>query len=253
MPRRSSQLESNSNESIPSTEEETIASRTRSRRSGVVPPPAVVAPVPRAPRAPRAPRVVTPPKRSSSPPQVVLKEKTKNCVDFYKKLTTVKNLNKLDKIFTKLIYEAKFNKILDIVFKFNTDFKQIKDNILDCRINYINTIISDIKRKNESDKMDAIEKELTDFYMAFRETSYKKFNYLILEHDKNDNFKDSVSSEPLTQLEKELKFNQSSVFQGFNENFKKLENQLVRLTNIYAEGNMCINTYSKFFKNVIKI
>jgi hypothetical protein len=253
MPRRSSHLESNSNEPIPSTGEETIASRTRSRTSGVAPTPTVVAPVPRAPRAPRAPRIATPPRRSLSPPQVVLKEKTKSCVDFYKKLTQQKNLNKLDKIFSKLIDEAKFNTILDIVFKFNNDFKQIKDNILDCRFNYINSITPDTKRRRISNELKAIEEELTEFYMNFRETSYEKFNYLILNHDKNDNFKDSVSSEPLTQLEKDLKINQSFVFQGLNDNFKELENQLVRLTNIYAEGNMCINTYSKFFKNVIQI
>jgi len=252
MPRRSSQIESNSNEQIPSSGEETISSRTRSRISGVAPTPVVVAPVPRAPRA-AAPRVVTPPKRSLSPPQVVLREKTKSCVDFYKKLTAQKNLNKLDKIFSKLINEAKFNTILDIVFKFNNDFKQIKENIHDCRFNYIDSITPDANKTRLSNQLKAIEEKLTEFYMNFRETSYEKFNYLILEHDKNDTFKDSVSSEPLTQLEKDLKINQSSVFQDFNDNFKELENQLVRLTNIYAEGNMCINTYSKFFKNVIKI
>jgi hypothetical protein len=50
--------------------EESIESRTRARRS------------------PKSPRVTTPSKKSSS----LSKEKTKNCVDFYKQLTEQNNL-----------------------------------------------------------------------------------------------------------------------------------------------------------------
>jgi len=170
----------------------------------------------------------------------------------------LKNGEELVKIFTKLFKEAKFNTIIDIIKIFNRKIDLMENNMLKIiekiekgisieenteyyfNFDFNNGIITNKNKRITSSNFTELKSTYLNICMFFIYLVENKINLLIINHNKKDSFKDNVSSKILTQQEIDLKENKSSIFKGFDDKFKPLENQLVRLTNIYADYN---NTY----------
>jgi hypothetical protein len=198
-------------------------------------------PPPTAPTPPTPPTVLptsqgtVPPRRQSN--------KLKSCVLFYEGLLKNERLNDTVLKLRELISSASFTTIIEIINTFNNKYKLITENIDDCKATITDRLL--VRRLGIAEAR--LEKLYTVTIHGFIES---KLYDLIVNNTRNG-YDDKVSSVPLTQKERDLKYIQSSVFEGFDDSFKPLENQLVRLSNIYADDNS--TRCSQFFKKTINI
>ena len=228
------------------------------------PPPSIVAPSP-PPRASPPPSIVAPPQPRRAPPRrqpttsttvrrriAVTPDSTlpstrqsnepNSCLSFFERLVTEEKLTETKEKISALIESSLFTTITKIINALNNKYKLITENIADCEDTLTDNILKRRLKTAETKLKTLYEKDIHNI-------TELKFYKLII-NTKGDIYHDEVSSEDLTEKERNLKYIQSADFQGFDENlFKKLENQLVRLCNIYADDNT--TTCLAFFKKTI--
>jgi hypothetical protein len=153
-----------------------------------------------------------------------LKEEATKCVEFFKNYIKDKNMDGIINEIIKSIKSSKIKTIDGVIKTINNNYKVIEENIAKCKKN-IND--SGINKNNKNELMAHLNNaaiKIENFYtIKISKLVESKFNKLIVKATKDLN-DDKVSSEDLTEEEKHLKYFQSEDFQGFDETFKKLEN-----------------------------